>query len=131
MLAVSLFNFCLLRNILSWMEIHQLILRGEIHENVQHFKRLSKTMFTAGLGGLVVESKCGYLKITQIHFMNCWRKFKCECKILKINSEGAHNQGLSIHTTSSPFQAGATVPLTEVRVPDGQPALFPDWRNNR
>jgi len=37
-LATSPVNFCLPRNILNWMEIHQLMLLRDTHENIQHFK---------------------------------------------------------------------------------------------
>jgi len=37
------------------MEIHQIIFLGEIHQNVQHFKHMSKKMLFTGLGGLVIE----------------------------------------------------------------------------
>jgi len=47
------------------MEIHPLILLGEIHENAQHFKYISakKNVFTC-LDGLVVECKTSYQKGT-------------------------------------------------------------------
>jgi len=44
------------------MEIHQLSLLGEIHENVQHFESMSKKMSTC-LGGLMVECKANFQKV--------------------------------------------------------------------
>jgi len=45
------------------MEIHQLILLGEIHENLRHFKYMSKRICITNHGGLVIECKA-----SQIHF---------------------------------------------------------------
>jgi len=49
------------------MEIHQLIFPGEINENVQHFKYMSDIFLLTYLGGLMVECKPSYLKVTGLN----------------------------------------------------------------
>jgi len=65
-LADSLFDYYLPRNILSWMEIPQLILLGEIHENVQNIKYMSNTISShlSWWSYTVVECKASYHKVT-------------------------------------------------------------------